>query len=61
MNKTRWKTKDELIGVILQRTHTHGDTSIGQPVKTYIYQLCGHWMQSREFTKNDGLDEKAIK
>ena len=35
-----WRNEDELISDNLLWTPTHGNTSVGQPAKTYIYQLC---------------------
>ena len=42
-----WKSKGERINDILLWTTTHGHTSIGQQVKTYIHEL-RHWMQPIE-------------
>ena len=35
-----WRSKNELIGDILLWTPTYGYTKVGQPIKTYLYQLC---------------------
>ena len=37
-----WRSKDEFISNVFLWTPTHGHTSIGQPVKSYIHQLCRH-------------------
>ena len=50
-----WSSKDELISDILLWTTTHGHTSIGWPVKTYIHQLLFRFcVQSRKLAKSDG-------
>ena len=35
-----WRSKDEVISNILQRTSSHGRAKAGQLAKTYIQQLC---------------------
>ena len=35
-----WRSKDELISDILLWTPSHGCTSVGQPARTYLQQLC---------------------
>ena len=35
-----WRSRDELISDILQRTSSHGRTKAGRPARTYIQQLC---------------------
>ena len=35
-----WRSKDELISDILQRTSSHGRAKAEQPVGTYIQRLC---------------------
>ena len=37
-----WRSKEKLISDILLLTPAHRYSSIGQPAKTYIYQLCVH-------------------
>ena len=40
MNKTCWRSKDELISDVLLLTFTYGCARVGQPAKTSIHQLC---------------------
>ena len=43
LNKTNeiyWRVKDVIMCDFFRWTTTHGYTSVGQPAKTYIYQLC---------------------
>ena len=35
-----WRRKNKLISDVLRWTPTHGHTSVSQPAKTYIHQLC---------------------
>ena len=35
-----WRSKDKLISDILLWTPTHGYASVGQPIRTYLHQLC---------------------
>ena len=35
-----WRNKDKLISDIISWTPVHGCTSVGQPARTYLYQLC---------------------
>ena len=35
-----WRSKDELVRDLLQRTPTYGQTKAGWPARTYIQQLC---------------------
>ena len=35
-----WKSKDKVISDVLLWTPTHGHANVGQPAKTYLYQLC---------------------
>ena len=43
-----WKSKDELISVILQWTPLHGRAKAGQLARTYIEQLCADTEYSLE-------------
>ena len=40
LNKTCWRSNDELISNILLWICAHGYASVGQPARTYIHQLC---------------------
>ena len=35
-----WRSRDELISDVLQRTPSHGRAKAGRPARTYIQQLC---------------------
>ena len=41
-----WEYKDKLISNGILWTPTHGHTSISQPAKTYIHQLCADTAKS---------------
>ena len=36
-----WRSRDKLISDVLLWTPSHGHAKAGQPVRTYIQQLCG--------------------
>ena len=51
----------ELISDLLQWTPTHEFTSASRPTKSYIHQLCGHWMLYRGPAKSDDQQGKMAK
>ena len=59
-NKTCWRSKNELV---LLWTPTHRNTSVGQPVKTYIHQVCADIRYrlkdlTKAITNKHGLQER---
>ena len=57
-----WRSKNKFISNVLQWTPTHGHTSVGWPIKTYIHQLCadtGCCLQdlTRMMVERDGWQE----
>ena len=57
--RSSWRSKYKHISDILLWTPTHGHTSVGQPAKAPIHQLCadtGYYQEdlSRAMTDRDG-------
>ena len=53
-----WRSRDELISDVLQCTPSHGRAKAGQPVRTYIQQLCANTGCSPEDLP-EAMDDRA--